>query len=96
MNGPVNTVVQSEIYSIATLTTKATPVDLAGGTSVVIQAIGDTIHIATTPSFDNYFTMYTIDSGLPSGLSLQVPSTDQRLYLRAESATSRVEIWVVR
>ena len=85
----------SHFYRLKTVTTTPVPLDLAGGKQTLVQCIGDSMHISTSPSFDNYVTVYSIDSGLPSGLPLLTKASDERLYFRAESTTTDIEVWVV-
>jgi hypothetical protein len=75
------------------LTTTVIPVDIAGGTTVIISAQGDNVRIGSTPSLDNYFTVFDSVAGLQP---LTVPSTDERLYVRADAGMSILSIWVVR
>jgi len=95
LNGPVDAVTSSQFYRIV-VGTSILPIDVAGGTTVILQAQGDIVRIGTTPSQDNYFSLMDSFGAAGPVPPLTVPSTDERLYVRADSGTAVLSIWVVR
>ena len=81
-------------FSRLTLTTSATPLDLAGARQVVLQAIGlEPVYLSNDRGFNDYLTIYPADGS--SRQLLEAPSDDERLWVRAASSAATLEVWVV-
>ena len=82
---------QSEFYTLE-LTTTPTPIDLGGAVQVAFTTVNDSVRVqGHADTSDGNYLLFNSATG-----TLVMNTADERLYVRADSTTATLHVWVAK